>query len=302
MSSSNLGALEIGTLLSYVLLGASMTQTYTYYSRFPNDSRNLKCLVAFVWLLEVAHGICIGYSLSETISNYIHLNRVNSLPSTLLISEGITATIIICVQGFFAFRIYRLSQSPYIPILTGILLLPRLAFYIFLMAYWAPRYPTFTEFVNGSAWIFYITWGVSMINDALVAVALSYWLYRQRRNADIRTLAVVDKIIRFSLETGVLLSFATTLSLILFATMPNNFIWISVYVVQARLYSNSFLASLNSRTNLRAMNEISISISIPADMRGGEDAEVAKNASLDMSTVESRPERSQNASERLVDS
>jgi hypothetical protein len=39
------GALEIGILTSYVLLGVTITQTYIYYSRFPQDPRKLKALV-----------------------------------------------------------------------------------------------------------------------------------------------------------------------------------------------------------------------------------------------------------------
>ncbi|KAJ7765718.1 hypothetical protein B0H16DRAFT_400130 [Mycena metata] len=205
MSNSNLGALEIGTLLSFSLFGVTTTQAYTYYSRFPNDSRNLKLLVAVVWFLEVAYGICIGQTLYETVSNYIHLDRLGYLPPTLLISEGITAAIIICVQGFFSFRIYRLSQSPYIPVFNCILFLTRLALYIFLLVYWSPRSPTVIEFENHSAWVLYVNWSVSVANDVIVAVTLSYWLYRQRKSVDIRTVALIDKIIKWSLETGVLL-------------------------------------------------------------------------------------------------
>jgi hypothetical protein len=39
------GASEIGVLFSYVLFGVMTTQTYIYYSRFPDDSRKLKALV-----------------------------------------------------------------------------------------------------------------------------------------------------------------------------------------------------------------------------------------------------------------
>jgi hypothetical protein len=43
------GAYELGVLISYILLGVTTTQAYVYYSRFPNDSRKLKYLVAFMW-------------------------------------------------------------------------------------------------------------------------------------------------------------------------------------------------------------------------------------------------------------
>jgi hypothetical protein len=39
------GAYQIGVLVSYALFGVTTTQTYIYYSRFPDDSLKLKTLV-----------------------------------------------------------------------------------------------------------------------------------------------------------------------------------------------------------------------------------------------------------------
>lgn len=39
------GALEIGVLASYILLGVETTQAYIYYSRFPEDPRRIKLIV-----------------------------------------------------------------------------------------------------------------------------------------------------------------------------------------------------------------------------------------------------------------
>ncbi|KAJ6567127.1 hypothetical protein B0H19DRAFT_1233033 [Mycena capillaripes] len=43
------GAMEIGTFISYILFGVMTTQVYTYYGRFPNDSRKLKFLASGSW-------------------------------------------------------------------------------------------------------------------------------------------------------------------------------------------------------------------------------------------------------------
>ncbi|KAJ7041970.1 hypothetical protein C8F04DRAFT_1230088 [Mycena alexandri] len=258
MSNSNLGALEIGALLSFSLFGVTTTQAHTYYSRFPNDSRNLKLLVAFVWSLEVAHGICIGQTLYETIPNYIHL-------------DGSKAS------SHFEYTAFRKARtSPSSTVSCSCL---GLALYIFLLAYWGPRSPTVIEFENQSAWVLYTNWSVSVANDVIVAATLSYWLHRQRKGVDIRpvssTVALIDKIIKWSLEShyhphlGFFRNDAGQLygecKIGEYTTNPAYVdIWIAVYLVQARLYSNSFLASLNSRTTLRAMNEFSLPLSIAA--------------------------------------
>jgi adenine-specific DNA glycosylase len=43
--ATSLGALQIGIFVSHVLFGVTTTQTYIYYTRFPEDSPKLKALV-----------------------------------------------------------------------------------------------------------------------------------------------------------------------------------------------------------------------------------------------------------------
>ncbi|KAJ6572234.1 hypothetical protein B0H19DRAFT_1231766 [Mycena capillaripes] len=75
--NTTIGALQIGVLVSYVLFGVTTTQTYIYYSRFPEDSRKLKALVGFVWLCELAQALCIGHALYVyTISDYTQPERL----------------------------------------------------------------------------------------------------------------------------------------------------------------------------------------------------------------------------------
>ncbi|KAJ7867156.1 hypothetical protein B0H13DRAFT_2560281 [Mycena leptocephala] len=97
--NTTLGAFQIGVLVSYVLFGVTTTQTYIYYSRFPDDSLKLKVLVAFVWICEVGHALCIGHSLYVyTISDYAHPERVlgpapKSLETTSIFSGVIGACV-----------------------------------------------------------------------------------------------------------------------------------------------------------------------------------------------------------------
>ncbi|KAJ7051694.1 hypothetical protein C8F01DRAFT_1262486 [Mycena amicta] len=51
--------------------------------------------------------------------------------------------------------------------------------------------------------------------------------------------------------------------------MPGNLVWLAMFTVEARLFANSLLASLNSRSVLRGMCQQSgligqLSLSIPA--------------------------------------
>ncbi|KAJ7857317.1 hypothetical protein B0H14DRAFT_2751619 [Mycena olivaceomarginata] len=51
--------------------------------------------------------------------------------------------------------------------------------------------------------------------------------------------------------------------LICFLAMPKNWIWIAIFTIEARLFANSFLASLNGRTTLRAMSDAPLTFTMP---------------------------------------
>ncbi|KAJ7765726.1 hypothetical protein B0H16DRAFT_1717641 [Mycena metata] len=286
ISNSDLGALEIGALLSYWLFGAATTQAYTYYGRFPDDSRKLKILVALVWFLELGHAICTGTTVYRyLISDYTHPELLVYVSDAILVSIAITTGIALCVQGFFSFRIYHLARTPYIPLFTFFLSLARAAVSIYIAIHLMLQNATFAD-VEQVAPMLYATWSASTANDLITAATLAYFLQRQRVNVYTRTVVLVDKIIKWALETGVIMDAATTLTLILFATMPHNYIWIAMLTFDLddlnfdfEVYSNSFFASLHSRTTLRALDQVTLPLSA-LQLGPPEDLEMPKTLHL----------------------
>ncbi|KAJ6580817.1 hypothetical protein B0H19DRAFT_485440 [Mycena capillaripes] len=250
---NTLGALLIGVLVSYVLFGVTTTQTYLYSGRFPNDSGKMKSLVAFVWLCELAHVICIGHTLYILlITDFAHPERLSTVPISLGTSALFNGILAMCVQGFFSFRIYRLSKRLYLPLLTWTLSFLFLGATAVVFVNGLQALP-FSAFEKQWGWLLNSLWSVAAGNDLIIALALVFSLYRGRDESP-RIGAVVDKLIAWTIETGLVTSAAAILNLVCFVTMKKNYIWIAWYFVTARLYSNSFLASLNSRATLRTMN------------------------------------------------
>jgi hypothetical protein len=58
---------------------------------------------------------------------------------------------------------------------------------------------------------------------------------------------LVNELLIWSIETGLMTSVASVAALICFHTMEFNYIWFAVYLPLANLYSNAVLASLNAR-------------------------------------------------------
>ncbi|KAJ7826073.1 hypothetical protein B0H14DRAFT_3874172 [Mycena olivaceomarginata] len=256
--NTTLGAYQIGVLVSYVLFGVTTAQTYVYYGRFPDDSRKFKALVAFVWVCEVIHALCIGHTLYiYTVSDYVHPERLDralpkSLPAAILFSG------IIAASGYKGSSRSGSMLSPIcIPLLIWAMAFLRVLACTVLfaaamgMTFWA-RYEAQWE------WLFMAKWTVSSVNDLTITVTMLFLLNKQRINVHTRTAALMDKLITWTIETGMVTSATGIVMLACFVTMKNNFIWLAFFAVSARLFSNSLLASLNSRAILRAMNEVTL--------------------------------------------
>ncbi|KAJ6572204.1 hypothetical protein B0H19DRAFT_1373065 [Mycena capillaripes] len=262
--NTTIGALQIGVLVSYVLLGVITTQTYIYYSRFPEDSGKLRALVGFVWVCELAHALCIGHThYVYTISNYTHPERLSgAVPKSLGVAVLLSGVIAGCVQGFFSFRILTFSKTWYIPIFCWAMAILQLVGNTGMFIKMLDMVSVESAELRWG-WLAVASLSVTVANDLTITATLVILLLRQRPNAYRRTGALVDKLIVWTIETGMLTSAASIAMLACFFTMKDNFVWMGVFTVAPRLFSNSLLASLNSRATLRTMNEISIPFSIP---------------------------------------
>ncbi|KAJ7886343.1 hypothetical protein B0H13DRAFT_898990 [Mycena leptocephala] len=275
--NNTLGAYQIGVLASYALFGVLTTQTYIYYTRFPDDSSRLKALVAFVWVCEVAHAICVGHTLYVyTISDYGHPERIGG-PAPKSFDVAILFSGAIAASGFFSFRIYAFSRKLWIPtVIWGMSFLRLLGSLVVCIT--TLRMSSLARFVAQWEWFITTVWSISAANDLAITATLVV-LLRHRRSTVIdlkRTAALVDKLILWTVETGLLTSAFSLIMLACFVTMRENFIYLGLFTVEARgdrkVFSNSLLASLNSRATLRAMDEVSVpfsvvTIGLPANSR-----------------------------------
>ncbi|KAF7298369.1 hypothetical protein MKEN_01361500 [Mycena kentingensis (nom. inval.)] len=258
--AKTLGGLEVGVLLAYMLFGVTSTQAYRYFTSYPNDSLKLKLWVTLVWLCEAAHVATVGQNLYVvTIVYWGHPERLGEVSVAMLVSILFTGIIAALVQSFFAVRIYNLFRTKPRHRVVGTFLLVL----ILLIAAAQPTFsivpfigsPSIITIEQQLSWVVYTVLGLSAVNDLLITSAIVWHLAGERGHAQTRTVVVLDKLIQWTIETGLVTSAAAILALVLFTTSPLSFGWLAVEVVIAKLYSNSLLASLNSRTTLRALRQ-----------------------------------------------
>ncbi|KAJ7819644.1 hypothetical protein B0H14DRAFT_1353703 [Mycena olivaceomarginata] len=224
----------------HILQGLTITQMYIYYRRFPDDSLKIKALVAFVCLSEMAHAICLGHALyTFTISDYEHPEHLVVAPRSLPAVIFLTGFVGPFVEAFFAFRIYALSKKLYITIFSWIMSCVCVVGASVICA--VPVEKILWD-ITRSRGLLIALWSVAAINDLTVTTTLLVILVCERSNSYKKTVALMDKLIMYTIESGMLMSVSRIATLTCLVAMKDNLIWLTTFAISGRLISNSLLA------------------------------------------------------------
>ncbi|KZV66855.1 hypothetical protein PENSPDRAFT_76251 [Peniophora sp. CONT] len=246
-TENTIGAIFIGWGVSAVLYGMFVLQAWEYFHRYPTDNLYHKALVASIWVFETIHQAFVGhYCWEYTVKGYnsgqvLFVKRTVWSLSALVLLGGIIGTL---VKLYFAFRVYRLGKGSNLA--TGLICVMALAQLGTATAYAVKSSMiALTELVTlkglGSTSL-----ALGAATDIVTALTLSFYLNGMRTGYR-RSEGLINKLIGFSVRTGALTSAVSLAVLILYQTMPGNFVFISFYFIVCKMYSNSCLATLNVR-------------------------------------------------------
>ncbi|KAI0357947.1 hypothetical protein OH77DRAFT_1519237 [Trametes cingulata] len=243
------GAVLLGTFLGLILYGLTLHQSYRYFRLYPADSRILKSLVAVVILLETVTSIfsmhvCYYYLTSNYFNPTALLHGIWSI-NLFPIASGV---VMVTTQSFFARRVWLVGPH-YRPVvvLAGVLCIAELGFF-FAATSEAFIIPTFEGFRK-------VTWLVStgstmaVTADVLLTIALIIVLHRSRTGLR-RTDSMIDVMITYSVNTGLLTGIFNLLSLLFAFIRPGDLIYIGFGIPGVKLYATTLLAALNSRQSI----------------------------------------------------
>ncbi|KAI0323969.1 hypothetical protein GY45DRAFT_487176 [Cubamyces sp. BRFM 1775] len=226
-------------------------QAYRYYRKYHNDGIGLKSLILMMVGMETFHTVlwimvCYEYLVISyfnplglvTIHWYIRL----TVPATAF--TGILSGI------FYAGRLYYLGPQyrPMVAIAVFVLLLSLgwdLAATVYIF-----RSKTLLDFEHFS-WIVSVAYGLAVLCGIITVSALIFALRRSRTGTK-RTNSVVDIIVLYLINTGLLTTVVGLFVFIFALIRPGNLIYAALSIPGVKLYSNSVLAMLNSRHSLSA--------------------------------------------------
>ncbi|KAI0710831.1 hypothetical protein C8Q76DRAFT_798357 [Earliella scabrosa] len=258
-----MGALLMGTVTAGILYGVSCSQVFYYYTRYLTDPVGVKTLVAAVWLSDTTHQALIIQSVySYLITEYGNAAALRIPNVAIIIEVMFNAITQILVQSFFAHRIWKLSgRKIYLVAPVAALALAEfIASVLYVVR--AFRVRDF-EKIGGP--------GVKALSICMIAFAAAGDIFiagilctilHSSKTGFSRSNTLINKLMVFAINTGLLTSVCACASLITFWVYPNTFVYICFYFLMGRLYSNSLMATLNARKSLQAHSTGDLSISL----------------------------------------
>lgn len=108
----------------------------------------------------------------------------------------------------------------------------------------------FHLFVAHYAWVFTLGLVASAMLDILVTASLCWYLSRSRSGIPSMN-HVIDEIMLYTINNGILTCLCTVVSLTCWIRMPHNLVFLGIHFAICKLCANSFMATLNTRESLR---------------------------------------------------
>ncbi|KAH7907538.1 hypothetical protein BJ138DRAFT_1159878 [Hygrophoropsis aurantiaca] len=249
----------LGFVLCFALFGILVIQAFIYYTRFTKDTIWLRLFVSLVLLVECLNSALILYELfigsqmrclSCVASGKIRYLRPNSpliVPANvptwsfqaICILTGLVSTL---VQAFFSWRIWIIGKSMLLPAVIMVISLTQCGL---LMAggVLSASDPNF-GITNAEGAVIWLV--LSAVCDIIIASRTAQLLFRNKAATNSRrTRTVVNKLLKLTIETGLVTVFATVLEFLLarFAGIAHH----AIFYGLSKFYSNCLLATLNAR-------------------------------------------------------
>ncbi|PBK71632.1 hypothetical protein ARMSODRAFT_954439 [Armillaria solidipes] len=242
------GPLVLAYMWGYGLYGILLVQLYIYHITFRNDKIGFKIFVWSLFLLETVFTIFTTIAAWHTFgTGWGDPDALTTIDVAWEPLPALNGFIAVMVQSFYVYRIWTLTKNVWLALVIEAVALMQcaLAFYYGIAVSVRGRQinELFALTPSISAWL-----SGSAACDVLITVSIVTILYRSKPKAVFSdSTNHVTRLIRYTVETGLLTSVVAVCELILWLTNRQyNFHFIG-FLILGKLYSNTLLATLNSR-------------------------------------------------------
>jgi len=244
-----IGVLFVGLFLNTYLFGLVSYQFIVYHNTKFNDRLWIRVMVGVLFILDLAQSMVVVYAAWE-----IGVTNFNNPSSLLLVSWTIpftacaNAVIAFISQIFLGHRVLVMTKNKMLIGVIGIFSVLGLIFGMISGIYsgvlhYIAKFPILDPYC--------IVWlGSQTAADLSITVSL-IWVLSRSRTGFRRTDTIINRVIRGSVQTGFFVSVFALADLFCFLFERNTNLYAMFAYPLGRIYTNTLLDTLNSRTELK---------------------------------------------------
>ncbi|KAJ7814050.1 hypothetical protein B0H14DRAFT_3878882 [Mycena olivaceomarginata] len=246
-----LGPFINAAFFTVFFFGIITMQTDEYIrNHFIKDPVYIKSFVLFLWFIHVVFTVCIcqgAYTMSVT--DFGETTRLLFTPWGLNAAVILGSIINRSVQAFFVTRVYRVTGALYVSIglWTMVAFLQGVSV---KLAQETIHLDSVALVAQKSSWLLSALFFGDASLDIVIASVFIYYLTQQKRTAFKSTAALLSRLVRYTIQTGLATSFVAMGGALSFKFLPNYYIWMAFMMSMPGSFTIALLANINSRQSL----------------------------------------------------
>ncbi|GJE86414.1 hypothetical protein PsYK624_024940 [Phanerochaete sordida] len=239
-----------GTLFNLTFYGILAAQVAWCTTTFPDDRAAIKIIIYSVFALETLQTALVTYDAYRYFAaGFGDVDQLNRAMFEWFAVPVITGLVSCISQLYFAYRLYRFSNSIVSAISTGILSLAQMACAIAegVRFYMLDDYRQLASKTTVTCTIWLVG---SALCDAILAATMVTLLMKSDTKLS-ATHAVISRLVKWIIGTGALTAFAATADLALFLIFSKTSLHRGISVILSKVYSISLLFVQNQRAVIK---------------------------------------------------
>ncbi|PFH50198.1 hypothetical protein AMATHDRAFT_61536 [Amanita thiersii Skay4041] len=243
----------LGNFFAYGLMGVLCVQLWVYSYQFPKDKRGIKCLVWIVFFVDILTTVLSSIAAwDDLVKGWGDDQVLRRWDWPIGVLTSLSGFVAFCVHGFFCWRMWSLNSRVQ-PIFIMTISIVQWIFATYSgalgLSIGRGRSTDLDPYV--------ITWlGGSALCDVLITIFMCRILIGKGSNAAFKhTKDAMNLLVKVTIETGMATSIVAVIELILFSKFPKNNLHYLCFLFLSKLYSNTMLATLNTRKIISDVRE-----------------------------------------------
>ncbi|KAH7908455.1 hypothetical protein BJ138DRAFT_1157611 [Hygrophoropsis aurantiaca] len=245
----------VGILLATCFTGIIIVQGWIYMNN-NQDSWMLRCLVFFLILADFTiNALDLKVMHRNLVQNFGDLEALDQARLDIIFEYAFSVIVVFLVQLFFLTRVYLIKKERWwLPISIGAFAVG--GFVTGIMAvHLLDKHPRVAFITSTQSKILVgINGAFSVAADVLITLCLT-WSLSTAEDGVKRSDKILQKLLRYTVSRGLLVTVAQLLFLILYFANPDALWWVPFHFILSKLYVITMFYRLNERASTRAWEE-----------------------------------------------